>query len=952
MSADPSSDPPELPSSSVQGAPEPLEEPFRDSGDEDGEEAIEDNLPERGEGEARVIANEEEEGEGEDLFGDEMERDYRAIPHLDTYDAAVMDHEEYSPMGIGERRRLEAAMDRDRNGGASENNNNNNGRRGDVPAAMMSDSDNFEDDMMLSEENENVAAKRRRKAEQSHNSDVDMNQSGGMFSTPNSAAGGGEGGTDNYNMMTSDVDDDDEDGDYDLSTLENRHGLSTRDWVIMPSNREKIGRCFMDFLQNYTDDDMLNVHADRVRAMAAQNGESLVIKYRELVFHYPLLGIFVADAPAEMLKIFDERAKVFVKIMFPEYEKIHADIHVRISDLPVSDHLRHIRQIHLNSLIKVCGVVTRRTGVFPQLQYVKYDCTTCGMVLGPYQEDANNPSSRQIDACPQCQSRGPFTVNVEQTVYRNFQKITLQESPGTVPAGRLPRQKEVILLWDLVDSCKPGDEIEVTGIYRNNFDTSLNLANGFPVFSTLIEANYIKTREDQFDQYKLTEEDVKEIRELAKKPNVGEMIINAVAPSIHGHSDIKTAIAMAMFGGQEKNPGEKHRIRGDINVLLLGDPGTAKSQFLKYVEKTAHRTVFTTGQGASAVGLTASVRKDPITREWTLEGGALVLADKGICLIDEFDKMTDQDRTSIHEAMEQQSISISKAGIITSLQARCCIIAAANPIKGRYDQSLTFSQNVELTEPIISRFDVLCVVRDNVDPIKDEELAGFVVDSHIRHHPINREQLEAEAAQNTASDASAMSQATLKKYLLYAKMNVRPKLHGMDQDKIATLYGELRRESMLTGSIPITVRYVESVIRLAEAHARMHLREYVRDEDVSMAIRVALDSFISTQKYSAKRELRKTFNKYLTYKKDHNELLNFILQDLVRKETALYRMQQQMGDRDPMDEQDVVEVNLHLFEERAKQMQINDLTSFFNSQTFKGTYNLLRAENKIIKRML
>merc|ERR1719233_1047002 len=197
------------------------------------------------------------------------------------------------------------------------------------------------------------------------------------------------------------------------------------------------------------------------------------------------------------------------------------------------------------------------------------------------------------------------------------------------------------------------------------------------------------------------------------------------------------ALALALFGGVTKNPGDKHRVRGDLNVLMCGDPGTAKSQFLKYVEKVAPRAVFTTGQGASAVGLTAYVQRSPVTKEWTLEAGALVLADKGVCLIDEFDKMNDADRTSIHEAMEQQTISISKAGIVTSLKARCSVLAAANPIGGRYDPSMTFSENVDLTEPILSRFDILCVVRDTVDPVADERLANFVVSSHIRHHPSN-----------------------------------------------------------------------------------------------------------------------------------------------------------------------------------------------------------------------
>ena len=305
---------------------------------------------------------------------------------------------------------------------------------------------------------------------------------------------------------------------------------------------------------------------------------------------------------------------------------------------------------------------------------------------------------------------------------------------------------------------------EVTGVYRNNFDASLNSKNGFPVFSTIIEANHVNKKEDLFAAFRLTEEDEREMRNLARDSRIRKRIIKSIAPSIYGHEDIKTAIALSLFGGVPKDINHKHRIRGDINVLLLGDPGTAKSQFLKYVEKTAHRSVFATGQGASAVGLTASVRKDPITREWTLEGGALVLADKGTCLIDEFDKMNDADRTSIHEAMEQQSISISKAGIVTSLQARCAIIAAANPTRGRYNPTIPFQQNVELTEPILSRFDVLCVVKDNVDPVMDELLARFVVGSHLRSHPkFDKETEEMEVGTSLDADVSPASASNIKK---------------------------------------------------------------------------------------------------------------------------------------------------------------------------------------------
>ncbi|MBA0683209.1 hypothetical protein Goari_024883 [Gossypium aridum] len=452
-------------------------------------------------------------------------------------------------------------------------------------------------------------------------------------------------------------DDDDDQAEFEMYRVQG----TLREWVTRDEVRRFIFKKFRDFLLTYVNPK--NGHGDieyvrLVNEIVSANKCSLEIDYKQFISVHPNIAIWLADAPQSVLEVMEDVAQRVVFDLHPNYKNIHQKIYVRITNLPIYDQIRDIRQIHLNTMVRIGGVVTRRSGVFPQLQ---------------------------------------------QTVYRNYQKLTLQESPGTVPAGRLPRYKEVILLNDLIDCARPGEEIEVTGIYTNNFDMSLNTKNGFPVFATVVEANYVTKKQDLFSAYKLTQEDKEEIEKLAKDTQIGERIIKSIAPSIYGHEDIKTAIALAMFGGQEKNVEGKHRLRGDINVLLLGDPGTAKSQFLKYVEKTGQRAVYTTGKGASAVGLTAAVHKDPVTREWTLEGGALVLADKGICLIDEFDKMNDQDRVSIHEAMEQQSISISKAGIVTSLQARCSVIAAANPIGGRY--------NVELTDPIISRFDILCVVK-------------------------------------------------------------------------------------------------------------------------------------------------------------------------------------------------------------------------------------------------
>ncbi|KAI9505952.1 DNA replication licensing factor MCM2 [Coemansia spiralis] len=693
-------------------------------------------------------------------------------------------------------------------------------------------------------------------------------------------------------------------------------------WVSEAGPRQTIAREFRRFLLSYVDHDGASVYGERIRRLGAGNAESLEVTYAHLARARPLLAYFLANAPREMLAIMDDVAMDAVLTMFPDYARIRSEIHVRVAELPTTCSLRDLRQSQLNCLVRVSGVVSRRTGVFPQLKYVKFDCGKCGAVLGPFYQDAQ--SEVKINMCVNCQSRGPFALNSEQTVYRNYQRLTLQETPGSVPPGRLPRHREVILLWDLIDCAKPGEEIEVTGIYTHTLDVSLNTRQGFPVFSTVIEANHVSKRADEFAAVRLTEEDKRAIRTLARDEGIGRRIVRSIAPSIYGHEQIKTALALALFGGVAKDIGGKLRTRGDINVLLLGDPGTAKSQFLKYIETTAHRAVFTTGQGASAVGLTASVRRDPVTREWTLEGGALVLADRGVCLIDEFDKMNDADRTSIHEAMEQQSISISKAGIVTTLQARCSVLAAANPIGGRYRPALPFSQNVELTEPILSRFDVLCVVRDEVDPVKDEMLGRFVVQSHTKSHPL----FQGRPVEEEAVAADIIPQDLLRKYIMYARENVQPRMSERYSDKVAHLYGELRRESLATGSVPITVRHIEAMVRLAEAHARMHLRDYVRNDDVEVAIRVALEGFITAQKLSVMRSLRRKFSKYLYTRRDHFELLYYLLGKLVQERLTFYALK--FNGAIP----DTVEVSKVEFESQAAAFGINDCADFYTSGLF------------------
>lgn len=855
-----------------------------DNNDIDNPEALSDV-----EEEQTDVVQQGSEDEGEDLLGDNWQADYAPNAEYDQYERDGLDDSLVDEGSIGEAAAARRAAD-------AELNRRDRRRGKHTPAALDEDADYDEDD----------ARERARKR--------------GKPTT-----------------QAAEDDEEDPEGPVPVKIEEVRGRLT--EWIVQDPVQAEIARRFRVFLKTYKDE-MGNSYKQKIQNMANEGRKSLEVDYRNLSKAQPLLAIWSADAPRQMFEIFNSAARQVAAEMFPErLEAIEAvggelEVYVRLTGLPVSDTIRELRNHHLNCLVKVSGVVTRRTGVFPQLKLVKYDCVKCGYTMGPFAQNSEHEVKPM--ACPQCQSKGPFQVNTSETVYRDYQKLTLQESPGVVPAGRLPRSKEVILINDLIDCARPGEEVEITGIYCYGYDVSLNMRNSFPVFSTHLEANHVCKREDLFSIYALTDEDKHEIITLSRDPKIGERIIRSIAPSIYGHENIKTGLALALFGGLEKRPSPAHRLRGDINVLLLGDPGVAKSQFLKYVEKTAMRAVYTTGKSASAVGLTAGVHRDPVTREWTLEGGALVLADKGVCLIDEFDKMNDQDRVSIHEAMEQQTISISKAGIVTTLQARCAVIAAANPIGGRYDPSRTFAENVELSDPILSRFDFLCVVRDIVDPVMDTKLAEFVVNSHMSSHPVAR--ALAEDQDSVEVDPEILPQTTLRKYITYAKQHCKPALQQADYERIADVYSKLRSAGARTHGMPVAVRHLESIIRMSEAHARMHMRHAVNDDDVNMAIKMMVQSFIQTQKYSVHKMLEKSFRQYIVNASDYHQLLISLLRALCREEQRVTLAREVATD--------VLRIPIRSFEEKAREHEISDLKTFYQSHVFTNAG--FRMENNHI----
>ena len=915
-------------------------------------------------GGGRAGADEEEE-EGEDLL-DNAFKDYQRIDALDTYGREGIDDRDYGGMDAEERAAADRILDeRDRE----------RARLSKVGGRARGFYGALEEQMMEGEVEEEDEERRRRR---------------GNFDGRGLDA-----------EEEPEIKEDEQEGEYD-DNFEDQESVNLeafdiplREWIATKTARDEVQRKFRLFLSTFREgeefnnlDDALDdaelkrrkrllaqtppTYEERIRHMCSANKAALEVSYMHLVQKLPLIALWIDEAPRDMFEVLNEAATRHTMRLFPSYHTIKDEIHVRISDVPIVDSLRDLRRSHLDGLVKVSGVITRRSGVFPQLKLAFYDCIKCKFTTGPYRidnttGDSSGPDGNRRDVsemhsptmCPDCESEGPFKLNSTRSRYRNYQRVNLQERPGSVPPGRVPRTKEVVFLDDLVDIARPGEEVEITGVFCSSYDYHLTSRSGFPVFSTYVSANHIRKKEDASSANNLSEADRKIILELASDPNIGKRIVQSIAPSIYGHEHVKMALAMSLFGAVPKNIDDKHRIRGDVNVLILGDPGTAKSQMLKYAEATAPRAVYSTGKGASAVGLTASVQKDHITKEWTLEGGALVLADRGVCLIDEFDKMNEQDRTSIHEAMEQQSISVSKAGIVTSLQARCSVIAAANPIGGRYDSSCTLSENVELTDPILQRFDCLCVLQDVVDPVADERLASFVTESHMMSVPtsdvVRGAALAAERTRLEPVDGvdsgDLIPQALLRKYIQYARANCRPALRGgtFDQEKIASLYVQLRKESSSSGGVPIAVRHIESIMRMSEAHAKMHLRDYVRDDDMDASIKMMLESFISAQKFSVRRSLRRSFAKFMSSGEDRVHLLLHILQDMMRNE-AMYQTirQRQLKDKEAMPE--VLEVPLEEFESRARDRRIYDVADFCKSQAFEEAGYTLDMRRRVISR--
>lgn len=608
--------------------------------------------------------------------------------------------------------------------------------------------------------------------------------------------------------------------------------------------------------------------------------------------------------PGDYLPAFDKALKnVVLTLRDPTRHKIDdLPFYVAFSGSFGENHVnpRTLRAMHLSRLISIEGIVTRCSLVRPKVVKSVHYCEATGEFLSREYRDATMgdgiPGS---SAYPQTDKDGnPLMTEYGHSTYRDHQTVSIQEMPERAPAGQLPRSIDVIMDDDLVDRCKPGDRIQLVGAYRTQGGAGLNNTTG--KFSTHIMGNNVVLLSSKagggIAQAQMFDTDIRNINKVAKKKNIFELLSQSLAPSIFGHDHIKKAILLMLLSGMEKNLDNGTHIRGDINILMVGDPSTAKSQMLRFVLNTAPLAIATTGRGSSGVGLTAAVTTDKETGERRLEAGAMVLADRGVVCIDEFDKMSDVDRVAIHEVMEQQTVTIAKAGIHTSLNARCSVIAAANPIYGQYDTHKDPHRNIALPDSLLSRFDLLFVVTDEINDTHDRMISEHVLRMHrylapgaeegqpIRDNPgqslgIGNE--EAEVARESpvfekynqmlhagvtytnrrSKQKEVLSIAFVKKYIQYAKNRIKPVLSKGAADHIVLTYGNLRNDELGANqrkTSPMTARTLETLIRLSTAHAKARLSNRVDPKDAEAAEEILRFALFKEVVKEDRRKRRKT----------------------------------------------------------------------------------------------
>jgi replicative DNA helicase Mcm len=582
-----------------------------------------------------------------------------------------------------------------------------------------------------------------------------------------------------------------------------------------------------EFLTQFKDPTGSFSYVEQIDQMMPKRAKYIVVDFNDLV-SVPFIESKFVESPDEILNAFSRAIKEILQERFPEYaRKIEHDIRARIANFPAERSLRQINSEVITKMTSVSGMVVRASEVKPLAKELTYKC------LDKHISKFTLLDGMSLDKAVKCQSpKCPYTnlaIVAEESRFIDFQIVRLQELPEDLPPGQLPHYVNVSMKQDLVDYARPGDRIILTGIVRIEQERVFGVKQSESALYRLrMDGNNIEfiggrgikgTRRTEREE--ISPDEQKIIRTLSKNPDIYDRLIASFAPHIRGHELFKEAILLLIVGSTQRALSDGSKVRGDINVFLVGDPGTAKSEMLKFCARIAPRGLYTSGRGSTAAGLTAAVVRDA-SGIFMLEAGAVVLGDQGLVCIDEFDKMRPEDRSALHEVMEQQSASIAKGGIVATLNARTSILAAANPMFGKYDPFKNLTENVNLPIPLLTRFDLVFVVRDIPSQEKDREIAQHILSQH---------------GTSGTDTTSLIDVDILTKYLAYAKQN-DPVLTKQAENKIMEFYLKMRsvegedKEKMIT----ITPRQLEGLIRLSTARARILLKNQVEEDDADRAI--------------------------------------------------------------------------------------------------------------------
>ncbi|GAA5913817.1 MCM DNA helicase complex subunit MCM5 [Sporobolomyces salmoneus] len=608
---------------------------------------------------------------------------------------------------------------------------------------------------------------------------------------------------------------------------------------------------FQQFITEFREDEAF-IYRDRLRANCLRKEWTLEVEMTHLIGWREDLASRCRSEPGEVVPLFEVALRnVARNLLYPtaaseeerrERQKGVPEIQLQLRSASRLMQFRELGASSISNLVRIPGIVISASVLSSRAVGLHLNCKSCRHVtemevqggFSGFQLPRKCGSGAAPDGGPKDCPLDPYMIVHDKCTFVDQQTIKLQEAPDMVPTGELPRH--LILSVDRYSTGKvvPGSRIVATGIY-----STFQAGKGRRDTPVALRTPYLRVLGLEVDREgagggarNFTAEEEEEFEKMGKQPGIYEKFSRSIAPSIFGNDDIKKSIACLLFGGSKKVLPDGMRLRGDINVLMLGDPGTAKSQLLKFVEKVSPIAVYTSGKGSSAAGLTASVQRDPTSREFYLEGGAMVLADGGVVCIDEFDKMRDEDRVAIHEAMEQQTISIAKAGITTILNSRTSVLAAANPVFGRYDDMKTPGENIDFQTTILSRFDMIFIVKDEHNEARDATIAKHVMNIHM----------------NRATESSAVGEIDIekmKRYISYCKARRAPRLSADAAQKLSSHFVALRkqvqqveRDNNERSSIPITVRQLEAIIRISESLAKIELRTEVLDQHVDEAIRL------------------------------------------------------------------------------------------------------------------